>query len=140
MALVQPDGLLGCWLWAGHREKTGYGRFSVDGHPKWAHRAAYEMFVGPIPAGADVCHSCDTRPCVNPVHLFIGTRAENMADAAAKGRTLRGERNRAAYLTVDKVLAIRAASGRRVDIAARFGTSPTNVSLIRRRQRWAHVA
>jgi hypothetical protein len=51
-----------------------------------AHRASYEAFVGKIPRGKLVCHTCDNRWCVNPEDLFIGTDKTNAIDKQRKGR------------------------------------------------------
>jgi hypothetical protein len=85
----------GCWLWTGGTYPDGYGRAVVDRRGVRAHRLAWEVFVGPIPAGRFICHTCDTPPCVNPAHLFLGDHAANMADRDAKGRTLRGDQTTA---------------------------------------------
>lgn len=82
----------GCLEWAGQIHYNGYGWFCKG----YAHRFAYRTFVGPIPAGYDVCHHCDNRRCVRPSHLFTGTRKDNMQDAKRKGRLRRSlitERN-----------------------------------------------
>lgn len=133
----------GCWEWAGRREKNGYGRFSLGGRMQWAHRVAFTLFKGLIPDGHDVCHHCDNRACVNPAHLFTGTRAENMADASAKGRTTIGEKSGTAKLTEADVRAIRRLYVPGVTthrgLARMFGISYRGVALILNRERWRHV-
>ena len=76
-----------CWIWTGARNQYGYGMFLVKrGKTRGAHRFSFETFVGPIPEGHDVCHTCDVRNCVNPAHLWSGTTSENLRDCSAKGR------------------------------------------------------
>lgn len=79
---VDKNGPGGCWLWTGYVDTKGYGRFHV--RPVGvigAHRFAYELLVGPIPAGLDLDHvyawGCRHRNCVNPEHLEPVTPEEN---------------------------------------------------------------
>lgn len=74
-----------CWTWTGNIGTTGYGNFPSQGKTVKAHRWSYAYFVGPI-TKPEICHHCDNKLCINPFHLFNGTRFENMADMTDKGR------------------------------------------------------
>lgn len=53
-----------------------------------AHRLSYLISIGSIPDGMEVCHKCDNPLCINPAHLFVGTKKENAADRDRKGRNI----------------------------------------------------
>jgi hypothetical protein len=82
---TQPHMDSPCWEWTGAHNYQGYGRFGVDGINNHAHRVSF-MLRGAIPSGLCVLHRCDNPPCVRPDHLWLGTRADNIADMDAKGR------------------------------------------------------
>lgn len=117
-----------CWVWLGAGKGNGYGHTSRGP----AHRLAYEMLVGPIPEGTDVCHRCDNRACVNPDHLFVGTRAENMADMRAKGRGAGGCRKHITESQVQEIRRRLAIGASQADIARDMNVNRGTVSSIKR--------
>jgi hypothetical protein len=142
-----------CWLWTGAVSGTGYGAFQMAGRPEKAHRFAWRLSTGtPPPPALSVLHRCDTRLCVNPAHLFLGTHADNMRDMASKRRAWiqhpdfpraqRGERNGHSRFTADDVRAIRRLrrEGQRIRaIAATLGCSPSAIKHVLSGRSWAHL-
>lgn len=119
----------GCWEWRGAKTHNGYGHFN---HGVRAHRFSYELFVGPIPSGLVVMHSCDNRACVNPSHLSCGTAADNAADKVAQGRQSRK------LSDVDRE-AIRASTEKTAKLAARYNVSGRLIRHVRPGIEWRHI-
>lgn len=129
-----------CWEWTGYANRAGYGQISVGGGSRalmGTHRAAWQVTHGAVPRGLFVCHHCDNPRCCNPSHLFLGTNADNIADAVAKGR-LKGRPK----VTDDQVAALRSkyvrhyATGRggtrsnARELAAEYGLSVDHVNAV----------
>ena len=77
-----------CWEFQGGTTNEGYGRFHVNRSKILAHRFAYEAFHNrKIPYNLYVLHRCDNPTCCNPIHLFLGTQADNMRDMVLKNRS-----------------------------------------------------
>lgn len=131
-----------CWLWRGTKNLDGYGRFSLDGAKVAAHRFAYELFVGPIPEGALIRHTCDDPACVNPAHHIPGTNAENMRDMVERKRSASGVRHGSRKLTIEQLVVIRqriAADETMEAIARDFGVTHTAIRKIRNGVTWREV-
>lgn len=134
-----PEPNTGCWLFAKSLKNNGYGQLWWNGKRRDAHRWAWTMARGEIPAGLHVLHSCDVRSCVNPDHLFLGTNRDNIRDMVAKGRNSRGAAHTNAKLTDEIVREIRSSSESSYILARRFGVSRAAIIKVRRRKTWAHV-
>jgi hypothetical protein len=135
-----------CWLWTAGLFTNGYGQFRAGPKKVKAHRAAYEMEVGPIPGGALIRHRCDVRRCCRPDHVLPGDHAQNAADRDSRGRGRSipppprpGESNPAAKLTKNQAIEIRILIGAgcsREELAATYGVSPWTVRAIEENRIW----
>ena len=138
-----------CWEWDGPVLNSGYGYLRHDGVTHTAQRLAWAIHYGmaliPVAAApsAQVCHTCHHKLCVNPRHLYMGTRYTNLADARAAGRVLRGEQVGTSVLVEAQVQALRALRHRwgvsYRALGAQFGVSPATASRVCKGETWAHV-
>ena len=139
---VSVKGPDDCWLWQKAKNNSGYGWMFV-GEKNWlAHRLSWILHNGEIPEGICVLHKCDVRTCVNPKHLFLGTRRDNNFDMIQKGRRrpdVRGSARSDAKLTEEKVLEIRASADKSSSLASRFNVTATLINTVRKRRAWAHI-
>lgn len=148
---IKIGGLDECWEWQRGKQENkkglDYGIVWMGGRKWKSHRMACELVRGPIPAGFDVCHTCDNPPCCNPIHLFPGTAKDNIQDCIRKGRYKKemGEDRYNAVLTERNVLDIRRryrkrsfTSGGRA-LAKEFGVGATMIYAIVKGYRWKHL-
>lgn len=138
----------GCWIWFGAKQGDGYGQLRpnfLNKKKTAAHRFAYELYYGPFDKNLYVCHKCDNPPCVNPLHLFLGTNRENMIDCVKKGRhgQKKGELSSNAKLKEHQILEIRKLYAKgditQPELAKMFGTTRPNINSILHRQSWKHI-
>ena len=136
-----------CWKWRVGKTADGYGELwlAKAAGVFRAHRVAWVISNGPIPTDLFVLHHCDNRDCCNPQHLFLGTNADNMQDAARKGRIANGEKRWNAKLTAKQVRAIRKdyipnnrARGMH-GLANRWGVNQRTIYDIIHHRTWSHV-
>ncbi len=132
-----------CWNWTATKSRNGYGQIKLSGNRQGtgAHRVSWEIAHGPIPQSLWVLHRCDNRACVNPDHLFLGTRKDNTNDMLLKSRQSKGASRHNAKLTESHVKIIRYV-GRKLPqriFMEEFGASETCIGNIVRGSTWKHV-
>ncbi len=135
-----------CWIWIAGLTIDGYGQFSIGRKYISANRYSLALKIGRLlVAGEYACHTCDTKPCVNPNHLFLGTPADNSQDMVSKGRSShscggKGERHGNAKLTNVDVTEIRKSyQTKRSELAEKYGVSEWMISAIIHRRSWKHI-
>lgn len=75
-----------CWLWLAHRVRGGYGQAWVNGKHIYAHRLVFSTIHGDIPEGQELDHTCYNRSCVNPLHMRLVSRHQNMQNLSGAFR------------------------------------------------------
>lgn len=143
--MIQMSDKSECWPWVGRRDNYGYAQIKLGTIQTRAHRLIYALVYGCTPPELCVCHRCDNKPCVNPYHFFIGTKADNNWDKAVKGRVGEriGSKHHKAKLTEGLILEIRQkATGKRGEagrLAGEFGISGSTMRRILNGELWKHV-
>jgi hypothetical protein len=131
----------GCWLWTGTGVRYGQIKKSGDPVPVGAHRVSWELHFGEIPDGLCVLHKCDVTACVNPDHLFLGTKKDNAVDRMNKGRGFRpiGEKNGRAKFSDDEIAEIRNSAKSIEELADQYDVSDTAIYFIINGYTWRHI-
>lgn len=144
-AKIDKRGPDDCWLYTGGIGSTGRGVFGIGQKCIDAHRVSWLLTCGEIPDGLCVLHKCDNGRCVNPLHLFLGTLADNIHDMDRKGRrhTLKGEADPKSKLTEAQVRQIRTLyrpyEFSQFKLADIFGVSRTTIQSVLNGSNWKHV-
>jgi predicted DNA-binding protein YlxM (UPF0122 family) len=132
-----------CWKWTGHLGADGYGRFRSNGHELRAHRASWLCHYGDIPEDKPcICHSCDNKWCIRPLHLFAGTDGDNNQDMFTKGRNIvcRGEDlSRLSEKQVHEIHRKLVGGMTQEEIAHEYQIGRATVSHIKNGETWAHL-
>lgn len=135
----------GCWEWIGGKFYHGYGVFKFNYKTWKAHRFSRLIHNGFIPKGMCVCHTCDNKLCVNPKHLWLGTKSDNNKDRDKKGRMAHncGEKHGRSKLTEKQVLEIRkiykAENISQEKLGKRFNVCRQSIGHIINKQNWQHI-
>lgn len=140
-------GPTACWPWRASLDTRGYGHLWWKGRLQIASRVAIEVDRGfPLERGECALHRCDNPICVNPAHLFVGTKGDNNRDAFAKGRQKRtGSDNGRALLEPWQIWVIRRArvgpggTTTRRALAERFGVTESTIANVRQGRSWQHI-
>lgn len=131
----------GCWEVTSHKKRTkGYPGTYYQGKCVLVDRIVWMLYHGEIPKQC-VLHKCDNRECINPNHLFLGTKGDNARDMKQKGRSLKGEKHPRTKLTDADIRHIRKnpAKLRQVDLAKQFGVKKGVISRAINKHTWKHL-
>ena len=131
-----------CLIWLRSTLYKGYGQIGFNKKRLLTHRASYEAFSGVIPENTCVLHRCDNPRCINPEHLFLGSKGDNIKDMISKGRrSFIGSANAAAVLNEDLVKELRSLSPNMsiASVARKYGLNYNTVYNAIKGNRWRHI-
>lgn len=135
-----------CWLWQSGLDHEGRARITIgSGSSKITISAArYLMIIklGRIlPEDECVLHSCDNKLCVNPEHLWVGTKADNNRDRALKCRSahLRGSTNGNSKLSEKVARRIKFGNETPSKLSSELGIHVSTIHYIRKGKLWRHL-
>jgi hypothetical protein len=78
----------GCWHFLGRHNVCGYPQAFIRGSQYYLHRISYMFFHDVLLVPEQLClHRCNNPACFNPLHLYVGTHADNARDRIAAGAT-----------------------------------------------------
>lgn len=134
-----------CWDWFGTKNESGYGNLIIGGRGgkmMKSHRLSWLINRGDIGEGLCVLHKCDNPACVNPKHLFLGTKKDNTRDMIAKGRNSPpphsyGENHHHAKFDKSVALSIRNDSRPASALSKIYGVCEETIYRIKNRKTWA---
>lgn len=138
----EKDPITKCWNWLASCRK-GYGQFRTGkegSKVECAHITSYKIYRGDIPENMCVLHRCDNPKCVNPKHLFLGSRADNVEDCVTKKRKPLGEQLSFSKLNEIAVKDIRSSCSTGRSLAIKHNVSFQTISEAKLRKTWKHVA
>lgn len=133
----------GCHEWVGAKCEKGYGMYKYNGRTIRAHRFAWFIKTGNlIPDKIMACHKCDSPPCVNPEHIFLGSGKDNYDDMRNKGREkkLKGQDCSRSLLNNETALKIyKNKNLTQLELSKIYKVAPSTISAIKNGQNWSSV-
>jgi hypothetical protein len=135
----------GCWEYLANSYYNGYAHIKFKNKTYKAHRFSYELHNGPISDDLCVLHKCDNRKCINPEHLFLGSRDDNMKDMVSKNRQAKGIFNGTSKLSEQDVIEIKnylntnLYKGLITDLSKKYDVSRAVIYSIKTGKTWSHV-
>lgn len=138
-----PEPTSGCLLWIGAQRPNGYGKMLYKRKFWIAHRLAWFFTYRSLIQDTCVLHKCDNPLCVNPRHLFLGSRTDNYRDMENKGRIRRrpvyGEAHGRHKLSKEQVKEIRDSNFSRSILSENFGVCRQTIDNIKNHKHWKNI-
>lgn len=150
LSKINKDVVNGCWNWQGATGFKGYGRIKFEQKVYLSHRISFLVFHGEDPGKLFVCHKCDNPSCLNPDHLFLGSRSENMKDCSAKGRLYKNKKEDVVFgedvgssklknSDIEKIRNLLADGWKQARIARLFGVNRSQINRIFSGKSWNRI-